>query len=331
MNQTKSAQLYLDSPELVRQLDQTCDYIVSADDIGEAKRFLTVLAEIFAALPDLKKISPSAFSIYHGYLVAAEYVILYELEEKEIVQLLHDEFKFVLEHPNYDLERKVRYKITNILDLEQRDIFKKNLRDALLKCQATFGPSKINISGLNQEATIANWLKDYYMKVGIEKADPLKVNEYLINSSNIKALSEEKKIQLKKIFSFFENLKISSVEFPTYEEDFGAILPDGELQIIREGQPEKIGADIAQAYKQAALITGGPIAVPAAPAVSAAPAAARPASPAPAAPLSPIAELERALDNYPSSSLEHKAISQEISRLKVLELKKAQQKTNVRK
>jgi hypothetical protein len=304
--------MQLNNPKKIAEFDQVFNYIVFGDAVGEAKKFATILSEILAKNPELQKNNPSLFAIYNDYLIAAKYVAIFDLEDQEIVQLLVDNFDFVLNHPEYDLERKIAYKIRSINDLEQRDTFKDKIRKALLNCHARLGKVKITVNDLDQEATIANWLKDYYIKVGIEKADSLKINEYLANNNNIKLLSPEERVKLKKVFDFFEKLKVSSVELPMFDESFGAILPDGKVTMAVSGQLEKIDESILKIYREVSAIGADQLTVP------------QPDS------VSSLIQLEASLKNYPPSSLEHKAIKQEISRLKAAELKQAQ-KSDVKK
>jgi len=338
----KSQLVQLNDQRDIAMFDQVFDYIVSADDVGEAKRFLIAILKIFNKNPKLNENNPALFTIYNNYLIAAKYVMLFDLSDQDIFRLLQENFDFVLSHPDYDLERKLRYRIRDISDLEQRDIFKDKIREILLKCSVPIGKRKIIVNGLEQGATVANWLKDYYTKVGIERTDSLKINEYLVSNENIRSLSGEEKTKLKKIFILFENLKVSSKESPMFEENFGAILPDGQIAIASNERLEKIDDNILALYKKVSVINGTekesslstkptddlfisqnqPVrkSAQSAAAVKTASAAFAPSSPN----ASPLIELEQILKQYPASSLEHKAIAQEISQLKRAELKRAQ-------
>jgi len=318
----------LSSPQIIANLDQVFSDMVVFDSVGDAKKYIPLLEKIFSGNPEFKKSNPSLFSIYNSYLTIAKFVILFDLGEKEIIQLLRDNFNFDLNHPDYDLDRKIKYKIRDVDNLEQRDAFKEKIRQTLLECNSPLGKKKIIVNGLSQEQTIANWLKSYYVKVGIEPADPLKINEYLINDSNIKLLSSEEKLKLKTILAFFENLKVSSVKSPAFEESFGAILPDGSLAITFNGRLEKIDSEILKIYRGVSAVNerGTTSATATVQSVD----ITQTQRTTVISSSSELEELQRALQNYPAGSLEHKAISQEISRLKVLELKAAQQ-SNVKK
>lgn len=329
----------LNNPEMIAKFDQTINNLIITDSVGEARELALILAGIFARHPEFKKINPSLFNIYYNYLVAIKYIILFDLEAGEITQLIRDEFDFVLDHPEYDLWRKIKYKIRDINGLEERDIFKEKIRRALLECKIPFSRGKIIINDLSQEATVANWLKDYYTKVGIERADPLKLNEYLVNNSNVKLLSVEEKTKLKNLLNFFENIKVSSQEVPMFEESVAAILPNEEIAAVTEGRLEKISGEILKMAREVSVIGGEELRpVPSvASAVSSdddlflksassvKPVAQPVIQPKPSSALTfSISDLEQVLKNYSSSSLEYKVIKEEINRLNKLEAKKSE-------
>lgn len=245
----------LSDPGRIERLNQAVDSIVVSDSISEAKKLAVFLSDIFSRNPEFIKDNPALYNTYNNYLAAAKYVIIFDLEEKEIINLIRENFSFVLDHPEYDLERKMNYKIRGIMGLEKRDIFKKEIKQALLKCNAILGKNKILINGEKHTATVGNWLKDYYIKVGIEKVDVLKLNEYLVNSGNIKLLSPEERIKLKKLLDFFESMKILSTQSPMASESFVAILPNGEISLMSDKKMEVTPPNISKLYDEVKNIT----------------------------------------------------------------------------
>ncbi len=245
----------LNNQEMIEKFNKTISNIIIADSISEAKELIVVLLDIFLHNPEFNKINFSLYKIYYYYLVAMKYVAIVDLEQKEIIELIRDNFGFVLDCPEYDLDRKINYKIRTIIGLEKRDIFKKEVRQALLECNALLGKNKILINGQEQAPTVANWLKDFYIKFGMEKVDSLKINEYLVNSNNIKFLSSEEKMKLKKLLGFFENMKVSSVLYPMFEESFVAVLPNGKVSLMSFEKMEVIPPNILKLYEEIKNIT----------------------------------------------------------------------------
>jgi len=287
----------LSDSAMIEIFNQIVDNMIVNDSVGEAKELIVFLSGIFSNNQQFNKINPQLFKIYQDFIVAAKYVIIFELTENEIVNLIRENFYFVLNHPEYDLDRKVKYKIRSIVGLNQRDIFKKEIRRALFKCKAILSKNKIIINGEKHNASVANWLKDYYMTVGLEKINTLKLNEYLTSSKNIKLLSPEEKIKLKKLLDFFENLKVSSVQFPMFEETFVAILPDEEISLMSYEKMETISPKTLKLYNEVKNINnlnqgnfvnqgnGG------------------------------INELRQLIAQYPAGSLERKAVEEEMRKL----------------
>jgi hypothetical protein len=308
----------LNNPEKISEFNQVIDDLVRSDDVGGAKKILSALIEVFDRNPEFQKEDPLLFSIYYKYLVAVKYINLFDLEEGEILGLIKKDFDFFFKYPEYDLVRKLRYKIRDILDLEARDLFKSRLRSALLECGALLSEKKIVLNNNQVPASVANWLKDYYTQVGMDKVDTLKVSQYLTNSPNIKLISPEEKDDLKRLLNLFENLKVSSQEFPIFEESVVAILPDRELALILNGQMANIGPEVVKLIEEIAALENFQQMEATRDVLSDAPVF--PEAAVTAVPRT--AELQEMLNNYPPDSLEYKAISQEIMRLQKTEARK---------
>jgi hypothetical protein len=292
----------LDNPEKIKEFNETINDIVVSDSVGEAKELLEVLSQVFSYNKEFKKANPFLFDVYYNYLVAMKYVVLYELEEKEIIKLMRENFNFILNHPGYDLERKIKYKITIISDLDKRDNFKKELRQILLECNARLGRDKLLINGQPHEATVANWLKNYYVEVGMGKVDSVKLSEHLGNNKNIRLLSSEEQIVLKNLLKFFENLKVLSTEFPLFEERFVAVLPDGEINIISGGKAEKIPPQTLKIHKEVESLVNRTT-------------ERKLASLVKSETENGLAELKQLAAKYSPGSLERKAIEEEIKKM----------------
>ena len=241
--------------EMIEKFNQIVENIIASDDVQEAKKLMIFLSDIFSRNPEFSKVNPGLYNIYNKYLVAAKFIIIFDLREGEIFDLIRENFGFVLDHQEYDLEHKLKYKIRGIVGLEKRDIFKKDIKQALLKCNITLGKNQILINGQKHTPTVGNWLKDYYIKVGLEKVDALKLTEYFVNSSNVKLLSSEEKIKLKKLLDFFENTKVLSTESPMSGESFVAILPNGEVSLMSEKKMEVTPPNILKLYEEVKNIT----------------------------------------------------------------------------
>lgn len=310
----------LQNSDLLAQLDEASKMMLDNDLPAEARRAVVIIKKIFADNPEFSKKNKDLYNRYRSYLVIAEFVSLSDLDEDEILDLMENHIQIVLSHEFYDPEEKLREKLLTILDLDKRDEFKSKIRQALLKNKNLITKGKIKVGSVMEPASIANWLKDYYSKLGIDPVDNLKSNQYLVNDVNTKTLKDEDRDKLKKLFSFFEFLKFSSKDKGHLEENFVAILPDGKISIIDGGQPVKIDPEVERMLEdinnnqpqtdseddlfldnerendvqdwdsESAQVKE--------------------------VPTSPIASLTESLNKYPPSSLEYKAIKQEIEKLR---------------
>ena len=281
----------LNNSEMIQKFDETIDEIVVSNSVGDAKELYAALEGLFSRNPDFKTADPNIFNKYYEYFVAVRFVILPGMESETIVRLIKKNFSFVLNHPEYDLESKIRYKIKTILDLSERDAFKAKIKTVLLENGARLGRIKINVGGVEKDPTIANWLKDYYMNVGIEPADAFKLNQHFTLSKNIKLLTPAEQIKLKNLFKFFELMKISSEKFPQYDEDFTVILPNGEINLFSGGKLEKIPQEALKIFNEITKIAENENKS------------------------EEIEGLKKMLQNYPEGSLERRAIEEEMRKL----------------
>lgn len=300
----------LQDSKLLDNLDILSKMIFEQDLISESHEMIDTINKIFTRNPQLKHDAPELYRHYQIYLAKAKFVCLFELEENELLELMEKYFQIILDEPFYNIYEKLREYLKKIDSLAERDNLKNKIRDSLLKNRSIITEQKIKIGTILQEPTIANWLKDYYSKLGIDRADALAFNQYLVNDENTKNLSEIKREELKTLFTFFDKLKISSSEPGGLEESFVAVLPDGSISIINHGLPTKIDPDLERLFneikdkskinpliKDDLLVNST-------------------ASSSESASVSPLAELTASLNNYSPSSLEYKAIKQEIERLR---------------
>jgi hypothetical protein len=240
----------ISSSQMISEVKKSVNNIILSDSIEDAKKLYYVLKRVFDNNPDFEEIDKELYKLYYYFFISLKFVIIFDLEEDEIVNLISNKFGFVLRHPDYDLDTKLRYKIKSMYGAEARDSFKKRIRQALLECKTHLGKEKIIINNQYHEATIANWLKDYYVKVGIKKVDAIVLNEYLVKNKNINLLTPEEKHQLKKILMIFENMKVLSSENPMYEENFVAILPDNEIALIDHMGINKLDPKINKLFEE---------------------------------------------------------------------------------
>lgn len=235
----------LDNKETQDQLSVTTDTIVEQNLIPEAKEIANLINNILQKNVALKQDNIDIYNKLNSYIAKAQFVFIHDLNEGDLIELFEKYLHLVLDL-EYDLIAKIKHRFVIINDLQARDELKAKLREAILKNKAKVTKNKIKIGSIDHDSTISNWLKDYYSKLGVEQINALALNQYLVNDENTKKLNEAEKNRLKKIFNLFEHLKSSSTELKGLEENFVAILPDGRISIIDGGVPLKIDANVEQ-------------------------------------------------------------------------------------
>jgi hypothetical protein len=306
----------INNPAALDKLSVLIEDILNHDLIKEARELIAGLQGAMSRFPTLSKEAPDSFLVYNDALVKAKFVCLFDLPEKEILALLKEYIYAPLNYLTvYDLNRKLNYKLRDILDLEERDVFKEKIKNELLSCGYRLTGAKIQVGTSVLEPTVGNWVKDYYFKVGLEPVSSFKQSEYLLSGDNVKKIKPEQREKLKYLIDIIEKLKLSSTDSP--EESFAALSPTGELNLVSRGRPEKIDPDIRRIYdrivaKKAPKEGKGDMG------------ADKKTTPKPVSPENKGGEnnLETELKNYPPGSLEYKAVKQEIARAKKANAKK---------
>jgi len=240
----------LANPEFIKKMDDLIDQIIENDLIKEGMELVDTIENIFKSNKDIEKKYPEIYKKYKKYLVKAKFIILPNLHRGEIYHLLETELGELFKFPYYDLYNKLRLKILSILDLKERDSFKKQIRDILLKSEDSITKANIKVSGRGERPSVKNWIKDYTVNIGNAPSDKLKLINYFTNSDNFKKLSEDEKRNVKMIFDVYEKFKSSSAAPEGLEESFVAILPDDEINLVYGGELHKINPDILRVYDE---------------------------------------------------------------------------------
>lgn len=191
--------------------------------------------------------------------------------------------------------------VSVIFETSQEATFENKLVAKLYGNKEEISSKSLEIEGRLVPATIANVLKDFISLKGSDMPDELKIAEYLSLAPNIKAFSREEKDLLRKVLGLYRNL----VFFPdSFEGE-----PTEDWQIIPYDRAEKLSS----AKKFDDVLSDRPVA--AKKELEPKREATRPAAKVAAEQVS-LGEMEKELLKYDSSTLEYRAISQEIARLK---------------
>lgn len=176
-------------------------------------------------------------------------------------------------------------------------LFQEELTRTLVDNNEKITDKSISIDGRPASPTISNWIKDFLRFHGAEIFDDLMLIQYLDRSDNVKLVSSSEKTVLRKLLKMYRNLNF----FPESLEN----LPIEDWEMV-PSPTEKLSArpledalsdspDYQKNVIEEKLDMGASNSS------------------------NRLNELKTALINYPVSSLEYKALVQEINRLEKLE------------
>lgn len=226
----------------IDDLQKYSDIIIKFDFLKEAFLLLQKLNSIKNNfLADDKK--------YQDILIKLKWTALPKMKNKEIIDLFSLKFTGIFEIENYDVWIKLQNKIVNSIFYEERDDFKKEIKNALLKNQEIITSKKIIVSDKLVNPTVANWLKDYNINVGTNLVNKEKDAQYLTYSDNIKKIdNQDEKNKLKILFNLYQKLKFSSLTMDGIEEDI--YIDDSDIKgVLSDGIFTKIDEKIENRIK----------------------------------------------------------------------------------
>jgi len=231
----------LSEPGLFKLYSDYIKHLMTFDLISEANDVRKYLPVLLKQNSNLAKSHPDYYKQYEKIIVLTQFIALSFLSRKAIIDLFETRLADALREPDIILEDKIEAKLLAIL-FEERDVFKRELREAMLRNNQPLTSKNIVIDGESQRATVGNWIKDYNKIVGAEIASQIDRVEYLTNSVNMKGLSKNDKRKAETLINFYEDLKKSSLT-PEGIEEAVPFYIDDEHFVLRSGKLEKIKPD----------------------------------------------------------------------------------------
>lgn len=178
----------------------------------------------------------------------------------------------------------------NIFSLFSKDgTLQEILSNILLENKEVITPERIIIEDKESSPTISNWLKDFIKINGSEMFDELKMAEYLSSSVNAKKLKQSEKDLLRRLFKLYRNLSFFPDSMGNNPIEDWQIIPVDKVETNKKVSKPSVFRD--------ALDDSQPIDKKKLEDI-------------------PLNELQEALTQYAPSSLEYKAVKQEIEHLK---------------
>jgi len=316
MTNNKSQKILED--DYSRDVSEVVDYIVLYNEQRKALDLLKILQRAVNDNKEALRQQPRLFKFYQEEISKLKFICLANLEVGEILDLIKNNFCLQFSLLNYDLIDKLNAALVGIILVDDRNKLKSDLRKIILE-----NTEKIVIN--HNIKSIKDWLKNYVSVVGIDGTNKLARIQYLVSLKNDKSINQTEYSNLQILFKFYDYLSIPS-DSPGGMEEECPVVVGGKLFIFRKGilEPVTNNKNVDEAVRLLGVkdelapqaIDVGRDNVKEMSVYDTL--------------LLQLSDLEQALKNYPSDSLEHKAIKQEINRLKVAAFKQAQ-KTNVKK
>jgi hypothetical protein len=315
-------------------LQQGIDYAVLNSDFQGAFECYNSVKKWLTNKSGLAKNSPEYLQ-YENYLMKLKFLSFnYLSDNNERVDLIRDNFNLAFEIENFNIWDKINTELISIGDIKERDAFKVEMKEAMEKCENIF-ISRQKYENQEIPRKVSEWIKSFIANLGLDKFDKVKKIEYLSNNRAIKILDSSDKEKVKALLDIYEKLRISSKTPEGYEnsvlmnidgksvifnqgsiedvsnidkiknvQKLDDIVNNGEKSTVSNNVFEKGGVksglgnikdDLALENKNKASTENS---------------------------TEFTSELEQSLKNYSPSSLEYKALSQEILRLKRTEAKR---------
>ncbi|MBI4135245.1 hypothetical protein HY477_00720, partial [Candidatus Uhrbacteria bacterium] len=172
----------LNHPEVLADVEKRYErYILLANDVKEAEGFVRLLQPILEDNPDFEREVPEIAERYYTVVVKCKFIALALLSLEEIVDLFEKNITGLFLMPDYyDLMERLRVKLLGMPRYEDRDAFKKRLREAMLRNKEFITPDVMLKEGETEKPpTVENWLRNYIAAVGIQPVESIKKVEYL--------------------------------------------------------------------------------------------------------------------------------------------------------
>ncbi|MBD3248209.1 hypothetical protein GF382_02875 [Candidatus Falkowbacteria bacterium] len=304
--------------QLKEHTEQAKEAVISDDAIG-AYRLAEELSE-YVKKKGLKRSDQEVYKRYLGLIAKLKWIALSILPREEVLAHFESSFQDALNIPYFNLKDKLREVMIEVVLLEERDKYKKEIKGIVDRNRAMLTKGK---AGEGKNGTVENWIKTYISDIGLKKADSIKFENFFTSNKYANSLPAPEKSKLKDFFFFYEYLKTSSLtpegleERPVFEVDGQVkVMEDGKLEPVKLTKLQQKIARIVdetlkseeqekQIEKQEKGMT------------EAEKAEARKKRQQEEKIRAKVLNLQKMLENYPKGSLEHKVVEEEIKKLKI--------------
>ncbi len=237
------------SNKIIEKIKKAFDKVLFYDYWQEAYTLVRKLEPMLLETPE--RIPQDFRDELKELIIKGKWISLPTLKDNEVIELFKNYFtkQFELIDGEFDVWTKLRAKLVSMPLYEDRDVLRKKVKNVLLNNEELItskGP--LNDEDEILPATIKNWLIDYIKTLGNEEKNPVMINNYIIKHNIISKLSEKEQSNLKKLFNFYEIVKISSLDPKGYEEEISVVHDEWGPGIMVAGKfvPKKSSDDMKE-------------------------------------------------------------------------------------
>jgi hypothetical protein len=223
--------------KLLNLLNKQIEFCLKENDIKSAFQAYNLIDK-WLNDQNIKNKDKVFYNKINNYLYKLKFISLNYYEDAEIINLLKYYFPFIFELPGYDLWDKLKVHLVSISSIDERNEFKSNIMAALNNCDAYLIPiGKYKDSKMVYK--VNDWLKEFFINIDKNLSNTIKEAEYLSNNSLIKQLKPEDKVKILTLLELYK--KLNSPSHTKEGQESSIILDiDGKKYVFSQGQLEKL-------------------------------------------------------------------------------------------
>lgn len=220
-------------------------------EMAQLRKQFSYIEQWLAAHPSFVESYPERTAELNTLVVYMKWLALQALTYPEpVLELFHQHVNALFDLPTdldvpeedngapFALVEGLRGCLLNVMLWEERDLFKKQISQALLTNEEVVTSEEFFRGIKAVPATLKNWFSEYIEFMGTEPFIPARQDRFFKTNENAQALSDREKNKLRLLFNVYERLRISSTKPAGVEEEISFEADDGSTGAIRYGKIE---------------------------------------------------------------------------------------------
>ncbi|MCX7779173.1 MAG: hypothetical protein N2259_02965 [Patescibacteria group bacterium] len=228
---TTISSLQLKTPSFIEELKKEINEMIRRFNSRDAFLLSQKIKEKTAEDPSLRE-------VYKEIIPQLEFIAIGFLNREEIVRLIKEHFKVLLNFP-FDSLRPfdlIRYKFSQLPFIEH-ELLRMEISKALKENENVITKRPIVLEkGGTFPPTIKNWLIDYETRLEKKPDRALARTEYLTNSPNINSLSPQEKEKIEELIKIYDYVNTCSLFPSAYSQDLIVYWPEKTIFVISQGE-----------------------------------------------------------------------------------------------